>query len=88
MVLYKGEIRDVTVEVTETSGQEFTIDECKYQIVNSKGDSVLKDNASINGNLIGMLFNADTLGKFKIIFYIRIGQEIRMFSQVVEVQEL
>lgn len=88
MTLYLGEIRDITIEVIEKSGNEFMVDACKYQIVNGDGQTTFMGDATIKDNLIGILFNANMKGLFKIIFYVRIGQEIRIFNKLVEVRDV
>ena len=76
MLFNKGEVRQVGIRVINQLNQDFTIDTADYEIINSKGESLEKGYATIDGYKILTLFSAMEIGSFYCIFTYRVASEI------------
>ena len=85
MLLQKGEIREVGIEVINKLGQSFTIDAADYTILKSSGEEIEKGFPMIEGVKLITLFNAIEKGRYYVIFKYHIGAEILKAKILVEV---
>lgn len=87
MVVNKGEVRKVGIEVISQIGETFVIETADYKILKADGTVLENGVASIDGNTIITLFSAQETGQFVVVFTYRIGAEIligKVFIKVVE----
>lgn len=77
MVIQKGEIRQIGIEVVNTLGQDFTIETAEYEIIEVNEETSIETGfPTIQNKKIFMLFSGETVGSFYLVFKYHIGAEI------------
>ncbi len=85
MIINKGEVRQVGIEVISQVKQDFIIETADYKILKVDGTEIEKGNAVIQGKKVLTLFSANDVGKHYCEFTYRIGPEILKAKIYVEV---
>lgn len=85
MILQKGEVRKVGIEVSNLRREPFIIETADYEVRKKDGTVVEAGTADIDEHKILFLFSAQLTGKFEALITYRIGAEIIIAKLYVEV---
>jgi hypothetical protein len=93
VIVTKGEVREVAIEVINEHKDQFIIETANYEIINLLSSfqglptAVIETGvATIEGHTISTLFSASQFGNYNVIFTYRIGPEILIAKVYVEVK--
>lgn len=84
MIFNKGEIRSVGLEVKSKNGSQFVIDTANY-VVSLNNEVQEQGSCAIDGHKLLILFHADEVGRYKILFTYTIADEKLIDEVLVEV---
>ncbi|MDP4109321.1 MAG: hypothetical protein Q8878_04755 [Bacillota bacterium] len=76
MLIKKGEVRKIGIEVTSRSNQDFVIESADYEITGPDSGEPERGIPTIDGHKIAALFSATKAGTSCCEFTFRIGPEI------------
>jgi hypothetical protein len=85
MLLQKGEVRIVGIEVISQVQQDFIIEGAEFAITQD-GEVIEKGEATVDGHKIFTLFSANETGRYLCEFTYRIGPEVLKAKVIVEVR--
>lgn len=83
--MLQGEVREVGIEVIKQEGNDFEISAADYQITKYDGTTIEAGQPVINDHKLIVLFSANDIGKFYVIFKYHVGPEILKAKILVEV---
>lgn len=86
MLLQKGEVRIVGIEVISQVQQDFIIEGAEFAITQKEGVVIEKGVATVDGHKIFTLFSANETGRYLCEFTYRIGPEVLKAKVIVEVR--
>lgn len=85
MILEKGEIRTIGIEVISKKGNPFVIDTAECEVL-LKDETVEKNLCTIDGHKILTLFHAEQEGRYKLMFIYTIAEEKLIDIVTIEVE--
>jgi hypothetical protein len=87
VIIRKGEVRQIGIEVLSQVKQDFVITSADYKITDINGNEVENGSAMVDNKRISTLFSGLNIGAFYCDFIYRIGPEIlkaRIYVEVVK----
>lgn len=76
LTLRKGEVRQVGVEFASSVNDSFVISGADFEVVDSKGATVINGSAQVTDKKVLTLFSASEEGEFTVSFKVHIASEI------------
>lgn len=86
MIVRKGEVRQIGIEVLNKLEQSFEIDAAEYSIQNISGSVSESGFPTIDGHKLYMLFDGTHIGRHYVVFKYHVGPEILKAKIIVDVK--